>query len=125
MGRHTVSWIAAVGLTAPGLAGCVVSAGPAGLDGHYLGYVRIVAPPTTEPGGRLNRATALGAWMEVDRTFGGAAGVGFRRTQRVEIPRDCRLAVIVRNGSELAEARALAATMEGGGGCAIDATDQE
>ena len=56
---------------------------------------------------------------------GGAVGVGFRRTERVEIPKDCRLAVIVRNGSELAEARALAATMEGGGGCVIDATDQE
>lgn len=123
--RNGVSWIAAVGLAAPGLAGCVVSAGPAGLDGHYLGYVRIVAPPATEAGGRLDRAAVLGAWVEADRTFGGAAGAGFRRIERVEIPKDCRLAVIVRNGSELAEARALAATMEGGGACAIDATDQE
>lgn len=123
MMRQAASWVAAVGLTTPGLAGCVVPTGPAGLDGHYLGYVRIVAPPATEPGGRLNRAATLGAWIEVDRTSGGAAGVGFRRIERVEIPTDCRLAVIVRNESELAEARALAATMAGGGACAIDATD--
>lgn len=111
--------------TAFSLAGCVIAPGAAGVDGHYLGYVRL-KPGAAAEGGRVSDVETLGAWLEpASRTVGpGSAGLGYRRAQRVAVPLDCRIAVIVRSEAQMAEARTLIQSLEGRQACAVNAVDQ-
>ena len=104
--------------------GCVIAPGTAGVDGHYLGYVRL-RDGTNGAAGRVSDVNTLGAWLETDPATGSAEslGVGLRRTERVLIPLDCRFAVIVRSPADLADARALVQSLQGRQACAINATE--
>lgn len=110
---------------AGGLAGCTLAPGEH-VHGHYFGYVRIVAPAGAPEGGVRKQVESVGAWIEVDPASSqlDSAGVGFRKSERLIIPLDCRLAVIVRNEAQLAAARDLFQALEGREACAIDATER-
>lgn len=105
--------------------GCVVAPGAPGVSGHYLGYVRLEAPDASGAG-RVSRVDTLGAWAEPASTTGGPAslGLGFRRTERVSVPLDCRIAIIVRSEAQMADARTLVQSLEGQPACAVNAADQ-
>jgi len=117
--------ILALSATAVPLGGCVIAPGAAGVDGHYLGYVRL-KPGAAPEGGRVSDVETLGAWLEpASRTGGpGSAGLGYRRAERVAVPLDCRIAVIVRSEAQMADARTLIQSLEGRQACAVNAVDQ-
>ncbi|RZJ28462.1 MAG: hypothetical protein EON85_08905 [Brevundimonas sp.] len=112
------------GLAGVALSGCVVAPGSAGVNGHYLGYVRLKADEATN-GGRVSDVDTLGAWLEPGSRSGAptSVGLGFRRAEQVAVPLDCRIAVIVRSEAQMAEARALVQSLEGRQACAVNAVD--
>lgn len=122
---RTASAVMALSAPALSLGGCVIAPGAAGVDGHYLGYVRL-KPGESAEGGRVSDVETLGAWLEPASRTGGpaSAGVGYRRAQRVAVPLDCRIAVIVRSEAQMAEARTLIQSLEGRQACAVNAVDQ-
>jgi hypothetical protein len=107
------------------LSGCVVAPGAPGVSGHYLGYVRLEAVDAANAG-RVSRIDTLGAWAEPASATGGpgSLGLGFRRAERVAVPLDCRIAVIVRSEAQMAQARDLVQSLEGQPVCAVNAADQ-
>jgi hypothetical protein len=113
-----------LGAAAAFTAGCVVAAPAPGLSGHYVGYVHLRARAPASKTFSAVRIEALGAWLETDAATGGLSslGAGFRRTERIAVPLDCRLAVVVRDPTQMAAARDLINSLEDGA-CAIDATE--
>lgn len=116
---HVVALVAAVSASA-----CVVTAPEAGVSGHYLGYVHLRAAQADDRQAfTATQVDVMGAWIETDGPTGGISnlGAGARRTDRVAVPLDCRLAIVVRDAAEMAAARQLIATLEHDA-CTIDAT---
>lgn len=108
------------------LGGCTIVPGGT-VDGHYLGYVRVVADPDrVTPDMSRSRLESVGIWVEIEPASRGldSAGLGYRHAERLRFASDCRLAIIVENEAQLSAARALAESLEGVNACAIDATDR-
>jgi hypothetical protein len=77
------------------LGGCANTGSDAGVT-HYLGWVRVEQPRTVGPDELHARsATAIGLWVH------NGIGVGYQHEQRVYVPMDCRLVVLVTSPEQL------------------------
>jgi len=78
-----------------GLGGCAHSGSDAGVT-HYLGWVRVEQPRTVGSDELHARsATAIGLWV------GNGMGIGYQHDQRVYVPLDCRLVLLVKSPEQL------------------------
>ena len=119
MGR-TVVFLA--GLVAAGfLAGCVSHADDGRVTAHYLGYVQIVTTPASAWGVETTGARTVGGWWDVEPNSGRlqSTGLGYRQVERVALPPDCRLTILVTTNEQLAAVETLIATYAENDACAV------
>ena len=66
---------------------------------HYIGYIRIITPPTASPGDQydVSDVETYGLWIK------NGVGVGYSRDHIEHIPLDCRLVIKVANQQQLDE----------------------
>lgn len=93
------------------LNGCV-AVGTGQVVGRYVGFVEVLEPAPvagTAAGVRQTRVRTLGGWLEVSPGVGGveSLGAGWRSSQRLIVPKDCRLVIIVRSEAEMASVKTL------------------
>lgn len=94
------------------LSGCAVQGTNERVIGRYFGLVEVrsdLPAGDTAPGVRRTRVRSLGGWLELSPGAGGveAVGAGWRESDRLFVPNDCRLVIIVRNDADLASVRTL------------------
>jgi hypothetical protein len=107
-GRTIFRWV----FLCAALCGCAVQGTNETVVGRYFGFVEVRSDPPpgdTASGVRHVRVRTLGGWLELSPDAGGveSVGAGWRSSDRLVVPNDCRLVIIVRNDAELASARAL------------------
>jgi hypothetical protein len=64
---------------------------------HYVGYVRVVVPPSYSAGDTVHAFDVESIGIHVRDGM----GVGYYRDRRVSVPLDCRLVVLVRTQQQL------------------------
>ncbi len=83
----------AAAVLALALGGCAQTAG--GDVTHYFGWVRVERPRTSDQSVVADHYTSVGLRVR------DGVGLGYAREQRVYVPLDCRLVVLVRNQAQL------------------------
>lgn len=103
------------------LAGCTSHADGGRVTAHYLGYVRIVTAPGPPWSGEATNARTLGGWWDVEPNSGRlqSTGLGYRQTERLALPPDCRLTILVTTDEQLAAVETLIATYAENDACAL------
>lgn len=99
--------------TAVCLSACAVPLGTDQDEGtgearHYIGLVTVTDPPVAQDGVRSRRVEAVGLSVT------GGLSVGYVREDRIFVPLDCRIVILVRNQAQLDEVVSRLAEIDGG-----------
>ena len=99
------------------LAGCAPLA-TVNSDGtishHYFGYVKVVVPQSYSSEGQIHAVDVTSVGLQVRD----GVGVGYFRDNRIVVPLDCRLVVLVKNQGQLDNAVDSLKAMGGNNICA-------
>lgn len=91
------------------------------VERHYLGYVKLLVPPSFSRSSRIWAADVTALGIRIQDGF----GVGYFRDQEIVTPLDCRIVVLVKNKPELDQFIAFYERMNMKGSTEICAAIQE